>query len=277
MPHTMPPTLFYKTVVFNGEKSGEKDVFKGNKFKSEWSKVHGLVVSRNFTCSKEGYWWKDKRDLNVKKHQKETRTGCLACKIVTRQLDGEYRVTYFEAEHNHDNIDRNNAESQLLWREIHVDQAAESDLPSNSGTESSSTFELVKRQFEVWKYLDQLAMDFDNSLRSERIRDMKEGEAGRLLCYFKRQHIENPSFIHSIQVDIDDKVSFKITDKGCCDVPTGKVPYAPLSKSSIAAFGSLRKRAYKREFPVDACPYDISELAKVSNDEADGCSTYVWQ
>jgi zinc finger SWIM domain-containing protein 3 len=33
------------------------------------------------------------------------------------------------------------------------------------------------------------------------------------------------------------------------------------------------KRAYKRQFPVDARPYDISELAEVSNDEADGCST----
>ncbi|KAH8492442.1 hypothetical protein H0E87_021848 [Populus deltoides] len=182
----------------------------GFSVRKDWvnrSKVHGLVVSRKFTCSKEGYRRKDKRDLNVKKHRKETRTGCLAHMIVTRQPDAKYRVTHFEAEHNHDNIDPNNAESQLLWREIHVDQAAEGDLRSNSGTESSSTFELVNRQFEVWKSLDQLAMDFDNSLRSERIRDMKEGEAGRLLRYFQRQHIENPSFIHSIQVDIDDKVS----------------------------------------------------------------------
>jgi hypothetical protein len=30
------PTLFYKTAVFNGEKSRDKDVFNGNKFKSEW-------------------------------------------------------------------------------------------------------------------------------------------------------------------------------------------------------------------------------------------------
>jgi hypothetical protein len=36
MPLTMLPILFYKTAVFNGEKSGDKDVFKGNKFKSEW-------------------------------------------------------------------------------------------------------------------------------------------------------------------------------------------------------------------------------------------------
>jgi hypothetical protein len=33
---TILPTLFYKTVVFNGEKSGDKDVFNGNKFKLEW-------------------------------------------------------------------------------------------------------------------------------------------------------------------------------------------------------------------------------------------------
>jgi len=35
MPPTMLPTLFYKTAEFNGEKSGDKDAFKGNKFKSE--------------------------------------------------------------------------------------------------------------------------------------------------------------------------------------------------------------------------------------------------
>uniref|UniRef100_A0A6N2KBA3 Protein FAR1-RELATED SEQUENCE n=1 Tax=Salix viminalis TaxID=40686 RepID=A0A6N2KBA3_SALVM len=181
----------------------------GFSVRKDWvnrSKVHGLVVSRKFTCSKEGYRRKDKRDLNMKKHRKETRTGCLAHMIVTRQPYGKYRVTHFEAEHNHDNIDPNNSESQLSWREIHVDQAAEGELPSKSGTESSSTFELMNRQFEGWQSLDYLAMDFDNSLQSERIRDMEEGEAGRLLRYFQRQHIENPSFIHSIQVDIDDKV-----------------------------------------------------------------------
>ncbi|KAJ6764410.1 PROTEIN FAR1-RELATED SEQUENCE 12-LIKE [Salix koriyanagi] len=151
----------------------------GFSVRKDWvnrSKVHGLVVSRKFTCSKEGYRRKDKRDLNMKKHRKETRTGCLAHMIVTRQPYGKYRVTHFEAEHNHDNIDPNNSKSQLLWREIHVDQAAEGDLPSNSGTESSSTFELMNRQFEGWQSLDYLAMDFDNSLQSERIRDMKEGE-----------------------------------------------------------------------------------------------------
>jgi len=181
----------------------------GFSVRKDWlnrSKVHGLVVSRKFTCSKEGYRRKDKRDLNVKKRQKETRTGCLAHMIVTRQPDGKYRVTHFEAEHNHDSIEPNNADTQLLQRELFVDQAAKADLSRNSGTESSSTYGLMNRRIEVCQSLDYLAMDFENSLRSERIRDMKEGEAGRLLRYFHRQHIENPSFIHGIQVDIDDKV-----------------------------------------------------------------------
>lgn len=68
----------------------------GFNVRKDWinrSKVHGQVVSRKFTCSKEGYRRKDKRDANVKKHRKETRSGCLAHMIVNRQPDGKYQVT----------------------------------------------------------------------------------------------------------------------------------------------------------------------------------------
>uniref|UniRef100_K7N3N2 Protein FAR1-RELATED SEQUENCE n=1 Tax=Glycine max TaxID=3847 RepID=K7N3N2_SOYBN len=64
----------------------------GFNVRKDWinrSKVHGQVVSRKFTCSQEG--WKDKRDANVKKHRKETRSGCLAHMIVNRQPDGKYQ------------------------------------------------------------------------------------------------------------------------------------------------------------------------------------------
>ncbi|RZB44096.1 hypothetical protein D0Y65_054233 [Glycine soja] len=65
----------------------------GFNVRKDWinrSKVHGQVVSRKFTCSQEG--WKDKRDANVKKHRKETRSGCLAHMIVNRQPDGKYQL-----------------------------------------------------------------------------------------------------------------------------------------------------------------------------------------
>nr|XP_016485342.1 PREDICTED: protein FAR1-RELATED SEQUENCE 7-like isoform X3 [Nicotiana tabacum] len=65
------------------------------------NKVQGYVTSRKFTCHKEGYRSKDKRDRTVQKHRKETRTGCLAHIIISRQSNGKFRITSFEEKHNH--------------------------------------------------------------------------------------------------------------------------------------------------------------------------------
>ncbi|EOY23114.1 FAR1-related sequence 5 isoform 3 [Theobroma cacao] len=181
----------------------------GFSVRKDWvnrSKIHGQVVSRKFTCSKEGYRRKDQRDVNVKKHRKETRTGCLAHMIITRQPNGKYRVSHFEANHNHDNINPNNEQTLQLQKELCFAQASETDKPNNSETQNAA-FDLMRRRFLVRESLDCLAEDYDNHLRSERVRDMKEGEAGHLLRYFLRQHFENPSVFYAIQLDIDDKVS----------------------------------------------------------------------
>ncbi|GAY51487.1 hypothetical protein CUMW_134550 [Citrus unshiu] len=123
----------------------------GFSVRKDWanrSKVHGQVVSRKFTCSREGYRRKDRRDMNVKKHRKETRTGCLAHMIITRQPDGKYRVTHFEANHNHDNIDPNNDQIVQLQKELSSAQAAEADLPDNLDLQSRADFELMSGRFE---------------------------------------------------------------------------------------------------------------------------------
>ncbi|XP_031275813.1 protein FAR1-RELATED SEQUENCE 5-like [Pistacia vera] len=181
----------------------------GFSVRKDWvnrSKIHGQVVSRKFTCSREGYRRKDKRDINVKKHRKETRTGCLAHMIITRQPDGKYRVTHFEANHNHDNINPNNAQILQLQKELCVTQFSEADLMNDLESQSNTEYELMSRRSEVRDSLDFLAMDYDDILLSERARDMKKGEAGRLLRHFQRQHFENPSFFYAIQIDADDKV-----------------------------------------------------------------------
>ncbi|GAV72490.1 FAR1 domain-containing protein/MULE domain-containing protein [Cephalotus follicularis] len=182
----------------------------GFSVRKDWvnrSKIHGQVVSRKYTCSREGYRQKDKRDVNVKKHRKETRTGCLAHMIITRQPDGKYRVTHFEAKHNHDNLIPINALILPLRKELSDVQATEADVPDNSETRSNSALEDMDRRWGVQESLDSLAIDYDNYLQSERIRDLKKGEAGHLLHYFQRQHFENPSFFYALQLDIDDKVS----------------------------------------------------------------------
>ncbi|XVF12447.1 hypothetical protein REPUB_Repub08aG0119200 [Reevesia pubescens] len=181
----------------------------GFSVRKDWvnrSKIHGQVVSRKFTCSKEGYRRKDQRDVNVKKHRKETRTGCLAHMIITRQPNGKYRVSHFDANHNHDNINPNNGQTLQLQKELCFAQASETDQPKNLETQNPA-LDLMSRKLLVRESLDCLAVDYDNHLRSERVRDMKEGEAGRLLHYFQRQHFENSSFFYAIQLDINDKVS----------------------------------------------------------------------
>ncbi|ONI25239.1 hypothetical protein PRUPE_2G291000 [Prunus persica] len=199
----------------------------GFNVRKDWvnrSKVHGQVVSRKFTCSKEGYRRKDKRDVNVKKHRKETRTGCLAHMIITRQPDGKYRVTQFEEQHNHgnvnssiaqalpeqhnhDNVNLSIAQALPEQRECTVPEAADADSVKELGSLSKSALDSMNRGFRVRESVDSFALDFENYLQSERTRDMKEGEVGRLLHYFQRQHFENPSFFYAIQVDTDDKVS----------------------------------------------------------------------
>ncbi|XWS50579.1 hypothetical protein CRYUN_Cryun12cG0098800 [Craigia yunnanensis] len=181
----------------------------GFSIRKDWvnrSKIHGQVVSRKFTCSKEGYRRKDQRDVNVKKHRKETRSGCLAHMIITRQPNGKYRVSHFEANHNHDNINPNNGQTLQLLKELCFPQASETDQPNNSETQNPA-FDLMTRKFYLRESLDCLAADYDIHLRSERMRDMKVGEAGRLLRYFLRQHFENPLFFYAIQLDSNDKVS----------------------------------------------------------------------
>ncbi|KAE9466424.1 hypothetical protein C3L33_01671, partial [Rhododendron williamsianum] len=100
------------------------------------SRANGYVLSRRYTCYKEGYRrtkgnadvkkprkdtrtgclaymtiarqpnegfrQKDRKDSNVKRPRKETRIGCLAHLVIARHPDGKYRITRFEEEHNHE-------------------------------------------------------------------------------------------------------------------------------------------------------------------------------
>lgn len=184
----------------------------GFNVRKDWvnrSKIHGQVVSRKFTCSREGYRRRDKRDVNVRKHRKETRTGCLAHMIVTRKTDGKYQVTHFEANHNHENVSLSIAKilQELSQGVIGVSSVTESDSAKTLEIQSKLEFQLLRRRFGNPENLDHLAIDYDNHLTSARTRDIKEGEAGRLLYYFQRQHFENPSFYYAIQLDVDDKIS----------------------------------------------------------------------
>ncbi|MQL68970.1 hypothetical protein Taro_001273, partial [Colocasia esculenta] len=62
----------------------------------------GIIRSRRFVCSREGWRKGDKRDINVKVHRAETRMGCEAKMAICLYKNGKYRVTHFHPSHNHE-------------------------------------------------------------------------------------------------------------------------------------------------------------------------------
>ncbi|CAI9767653.1 unnamed protein product [Fraxinus pennsylvanica] len=124
----------------------------GFSVRKDWvnrSKVHGRVMSRKFTCSRQGYRKKDKRDANVKKHRKETRTGCLAHMVVTRQPNGKYRVTHFGADHNHEDVNLSKAQKLLelpLPGKVESNEVSETDSMKNSEIQSKLSFQLLDNE-----------------------------------------------------------------------------------------------------------------------------------
>nr|TKR70996.1 hypothetical protein D5086_0000305620 [Populus alba] len=94
------------------------------------------------------------------------------------------------------------------------------------------------------------------------------------------------TYINSYEIDSDNQTNtgFTHTRQSCCDVEPGSVPFKSLSfpcsnrsdyvywdgahftEDKAWAFG---KRAYKRQSPKDAYPYDISELVKLKFDDSD--------
>ncbi|MQL73316.1 hypothetical protein Taro_005661 [Colocasia esculenta] len=62
----------------------------------------GIIRSRRFVCSREGWRKRDKRDIHVKVHRAETRMGCEAKMTISLYKNGKYRVSHFHPSHNHE-------------------------------------------------------------------------------------------------------------------------------------------------------------------------------
>ncbi|KAF4397426.1 hypothetical protein G4B88_027166, partial [Cannabis sativa] len=65
------------------------------------SRIDGAVVSRRYTCYRQGYR-PVRPNSNARKPRQETRTGCLAHMTIARQTNDKFRVTHFETKHNHE-------------------------------------------------------------------------------------------------------------------------------------------------------------------------------
>ncbi|KAJ6417712.1 hypothetical protein OIU84_001149 [Salix udensis] len=94
------------------------------------------------------------------------------------------------------------------------------------------------------------------------------------------------TYINSYEIDSENVtgLGFRFTSKSCCHVPNGEIPCAALTYPcpnrdehvhwdgahyTEARARIFAKRAYQRQLPVEAYPYDISGLVQVPLDETD--------
>ncbi|KAL3629131.1 hypothetical protein CASFOL_026353 [Castilleja foliolosa] len=147
------------------------------------SKIDGAVASRRYTCFREGFRQNDKRGSKVKRPRKETRVGCMAQLVISRQSDGRYRVTHFEETHNHELVPackvgmlRSQKKHELLLAENQNDDVYD-------------------------------CVDLKMSLESKRARDLNRDEAEIVHNYFRCKKLKDPSFVYCVQLDVDEEMS----------------------------------------------------------------------
>ncbi|QHO13548.1 Protein FAR1-RELATED SEQUENCE [Arachis hypogaea] len=65
----------------------------------------------------------------------------------------------------------------------------------------------MSRQVGGRENIGYIRLDQKNYLHTKRIRSMPYGEAGSLLTYFQQESLENPSFSHAIQLDLEEQIT----------------------------------------------------------------------
>ncbi|KAI4356207.1 hypothetical protein L6164_000247 [Bauhinia variegata] len=166
--------------------------------------VDGSIRSYRFVCCKEGHQEVDKR--LVKKPTKETRTGCKS-RIALSLKNGKFVIHEFVEAHNHLLQLLETTHMLASHRKISKAQAYEIEMAKNSGLVQNDSFQLMSTYARGRANLGYTRLDAKNYLQAKRQHSMVYGEAGSLLEYFQHQLLENPSFYHAYQMDLEEKMT----------------------------------------------------------------------
>ncbi|XP_061358804.1 protein FAR1-RELATED SEQUENCE 5-like [Gastrolobium bilobum] len=170
------------------------------------SKVDGAIASRRFTCFREGFRQKDKRDMNVKRPRKETRIGCLAQLVISRQPDGMYHVTHFEEKHNHELVAACRVHMLRSQKRLAATQV-ENNSVDGSNVLPKLASESYCKTTEGFDDLDYDPIGYECKLPFKCTREIKEGEIEKIRHHFQSKQSKNPSFFYAFQLDADDQIT----------------------------------------------------------------------
>ncbi|EEC68884.1 hypothetical protein OsI_37524 [Oryza sativa Indica Group] len=172
------------------------------------NQVTQKTTSARFVCSKQGFRGKDKRDNLTKHPRAETRIGCnVRMGLTLNRVNEKYEISDLEVMHNH--ILQTPETSHLMpsQRKITEVQAFEIELADDTSIQPRIAHELAARHVGGSSNLGYTCLDQQNYLRTKRQKELKYGEAGRLLNYFKNKAIDNPSFHYAVKLDSEEQIT----------------------------------------------------------------------
>ncbi|KAK2437056.1 protein FAR1-RELATED SEQUENCE [Trifolium repens] len=119
----------------------------------------------------------------------------------------KYQIHDFVDKHNHHLHLPETSHMLSCQRKLSEVQAHEINLADDAGIKQRALFELMSRQVGGRENLGYTRLDQKNYLRIKRLRNMAYGEVGSLLQHFQQKSIENPSFYHGVQLDVDEQIT----------------------------------------------------------------------
>ncbi|GAU38767.1 hypothetical protein TSUD_64980 [Trifolium subterraneum] len=166
----------------------------------------GAISSYRFVCSKEGKKEIKKSNALASFRRAETRTDCKA-RISLGCHNGKFVIHEFVEDHNHTLQPPETTHLLASHRKITEVQANEIDLAEDSGLRQKATFQLMRTHAGARANVGFTQMDVKNYINERRRKKMEYGEAACNAQYFQQQLLENPSFFHAHQLDVDEKIT----------------------------------------------------------------------
>ncbi|WVZ14062.1 hypothetical protein V8G54_011628 [Vigna mungo] len=183
-------------------------VLKGFSIRKDFvnkSRINGTVVSRRYTCHRQGYR-PNKNGTYLRKFQKETRTGCLAHMTIARQPNGKFQVTHFETEHNHEFVKPCTAHMLPSQKKLSFAQAIEANLTVSEIEDGSNMVPTSTSETNCKARLDYDPVNHEYKLPFKCSSKMK-GEIEKIKLHFQIKQRKNPSFFYAFQLDADDQIT----------------------------------------------------------------------
>ncbi|KAB2620597.1 protein FAR1-RELATED SEQUENCE 5-like [Pyrus ussuriensis x Pyrus communis] len=167
---------------------------------------NGDLSTLNFCCSKEGFR-QDSDPCEEKKTKRlDERTGCQA-KIRFLLEDGEWKVSTFDPEHNHELAMPEERQFLRSNRKISEAHMGAIKTMANAGIRTTNTYSYLAEEVGGSQNVGFTKTDCYNFVSREKRIMLEAGDAQSLINHFKRKQAEDPMFFYTVQVDQENRMT----------------------------------------------------------------------